>query len=85
MHSCTYNPIVIFDHGPVTLELNWKGRIKPCPPLCFNTWLLLDDDFVKFMSTQTDVFIEINKTEDTSSSILWETFESVCKGSHDQE
>lgn len=32
------------------------------------------------MSTQTDVFIEINKTEDTSPSILWETFRGYTRG-----
>ena len=80
VHSCTYNPIVISDHGPVTLELNWKGHIKPRPPWRFNTRLLSDDDFVKFMSTNIDVFIKINKTEDTSPCTLWETFKAYSRG-----
>lgn len=80
LHSCTYNPIVISDHSPVTLELKWKGHTKPRPPWRFNTRLLSDDKFVKFMSTNIDVFIKVNKTADTSPSILWETFKAFARG-----
>ena len=45
VHSCTYNPLVISIHGPVILELNWKGHTKTRQPWRFNTRLLSDDDF----------------------------------------
>lgn len=54
--------------------------MKTRPPWRFNTRLLSDDDFVNYMSTHIDVFIKINKTEDTSPSTLWETFKAYTRG-----
>ncbi len=75
-----YSAIVISDHAPHSLNLNFthiKGRTNQWR---FDSGLLTDEQFCEYISHNIDVFIETNKSESVSPSLLWETFKVVIRG-----
>lgn len=44
--TCTYNPIVISDHAPVTMDISFPGSPSTRSPWRFNSLLLTDPDFI---------------------------------------
>ena len=78
--SCSYEPIVISDHAPVTVNIHFGGHAHSRTPWRFNTRLLSDDNFVGMISAQIDMFLSINKTPDISASLLWETLKAYIRG-----
>lgn len=78
--SCSYNPIVISDHAPVTMVVAFQAAINLRPPWRLNTHLLSNEDFVNFVSNQIDFFLSTNKTPNISASILWETLKAYIRG-----
>lgn len=76
--STDYSAIVNSDHGPPTLDLNLpsssrmhQGRWK------LNTALLASAEFCDHISTNIDFFLETNRSDLVSSSLLWEAFKSL--------
>ena len=74
-----YSAIVISDHAPLVLELSLSPSPR-CGPWRFNTGLLATKTFCEHISKQIDFFIDNNKSESTSPSLLWETFKAVMRG-----
>lgn len=76
--STEYSAIAVSDHAPHILDLallpvttkQWK----------FNTGLLAKDEFCNYISKKIGVFLDSNKTESTSPSLLWETLKAVIRG-----
>lgn len=78
--SCSYEPIVISDHSPVTVTIRFAGNTQSRPPWRFNSALLSDENFINFISEQIDIFLSINKTPDVSASTIWETLKAYIRG-----
>ena len=71
--QCTYESIVISDHSPLVLELEFPQR----PPMCYQ-WrlkpiLLPDKEFVNLISSEITLFLEANSTPGMSCSTIWES------------
>ena len=49
-------------------------------PWRLNTCLLLNDNFVNFVSQQIDFFVSLNKTPEVSASVLWEALKAYIRG-----
>lgn len=74
-----YHNILISDHAPASITLNFKKtgqrsswRLRPS--------LLADEKFCKHMSVKITEYLENNDTSDVSDSTLWETFKAVMRG-----
>lgn len=78
--SCDYQSIVILDHAPLTLSM----CLPNLPPIRrrwrFNSTLLSDAKFVKFMEEQIISFFEIHKSCETSSLIVWDALKAFLRG-----
>ena len=81
MTQVEYDRIVIADHSPVLLKLCFPGNSIPQHMWRLNSRLLADEDFVKFIETQIDFFLETNESPEISYSIMGHS-ESVCEGSN---
>lgn len=46
----------------------------------FNPWLLTDQEFIKYMATRFEEFLETNDTGDVSDFTLWEALRVVMQG-----
>ncbi len=68
--TCKYDAIVISDHAPISVDICLKNFNSTRAPWRLNTRLLLNDDFVNFVSNQIDFFVGLNKTPDVSASVL---------------
>lgn len=77
---CSYEAIVVSDHSPVTMNVQFKGRIHAQTPCRLNTHLLSDENFLECISNQIHIFLSINKTPDISLSVLWETLKAHIRG-----
>lgn len=51
VHSCSYDAIVISDHAPVILEIQFEDYSVARPAWRLNTRLLSNENFVSFIST----------------------------------
>lgn len=80
VRSCSYEPIVISDHSPVTMCIQFKGMVRAQTPWSLNTRVLSNENFVEFISNQIVIFFSINKTPDISASLLWETLKAYIRG-----
>lgn len=78
--SCLYNPIVISDHAPVTMEVVFQTANNQRPPWRLNTQLLSNENFINFASAQIDFFMDTNRTPGISASTLWETLKVYLRG-----
>lgn len=76
--SCDYQSTVISDHTPVlSIILPVLPQIKT--ESCFNSTLLADDAFVKFLEDQK-IFLNTKALPETSSLIIWETLKAHLRG-----
>lgn len=78
--SSDYSAIVISDHAPHMLDISFLPPFKSRPQWKFDVRLLARTDFCEFLSKNIDFFIETNKTESVSASLLWETFKAFIRG-----
>jgi len=60
VRSCEYHTIVISDHAPLVLKLNIPEVMTPRRHWRFNSLLLADENFIKFLSDQISFFLDIN-------------------------
>lgn len=79
MKSTEYSAIVISDNAPHILDLALSSNTTK--QWKFNTGLLAKDEFCDYIYIFFNcVFLENNKTESTSSSLLWEALKAVIRG-----
>ena len=78
--ACKYDAIVLSDHAPISMNVYFKNRPTARTPWRLNTRLLLNEDFVNFVSQQIDFFVSTNKTPDVSFAVLWETLKAYIRG-----
>lgn len=76
---CQYEPIVISDHGPVSLIYKTEGSMNETYRWHLHSKWLHDPDFIKFIEEQIDNFFKENKDE-TSAAIRWEAFKAYIRG-----
>lgn len=77
---CTYHPLVISDHAPVSVDINLSLGNYMFRPWRFPSFKLSDDSFTDFMKSQIDLYFELNQTPEIGLSILWEAFKAFIRG-----
>ena len=55
---------------PAERSLSWE----------INASLFHTDDFVKFLETQTDLYLEVNDHNDSDPRLVWEAYETYMRG-----
>jgi len=78
--SSEYLPIIISDHGPLTLDISLSTQPRTPSRWRFNSLLLSDAKFCSTISTAIDDFLFSNKTSSTSHSLLWESLKAYLRG-----
>jgi exonuclease III len=78
--KCEYQAIVISDHAPLLITLNLPSTSSGYRPWRFNTLLLSDTEFVKFISKEIHEFLEHNRTPGVSHCLIWETLKAYLRG-----
>lgn len=78
--SCDYQSIVISDHAPVFLSMSLPNLPQIKRHWHFNSTLLSDSKFVKFMEEQISLFLEINNSSETSSLVVWDALKAFLRG-----
>lgn len=79
IQDCFYDSVVISDHAPSCLVYMDDKLTKDRPRWRFQHKWLQDEDFVKYIENQIDMFFEINTTQ-TSAYIKWEAFKAFIRG-----
>ena len=80
VRSCTYHCIVISDHAPVAMALFLPNAPQPMRQWRFNSSLLSDTEFVKFIEQKISFFFETNITSDVSALVIWDTLKAYLRG-----
>lgn len=80
VHSCIYQSIVISDHAPVVLTMSLPGLPQKITQWRFNSTLLSDDSFVKFMEKEIAFFLTTNMSLDMSSLYVWDALKAYLQG-----
>ena len=75
-----YSTIVESDHAPVLPDLVFPPNNSEHPPWKLDKTLLADSSFCDLKNKEIDNFIESNKKDNISSSLLWETLKAVIRG-----
>lgn len=78
--STQYHSIVISDHCPVQLDFKFPDNVATQCTWRLNPLLLSSNAFKKFLSAQTDFFIETNSTPDISHCTIWESMLAYLRG-----
>lgn len=78
--SCDYQSIVISDHAPVVLSMTLPDLPFVEKHWRFNSTLLSNNDFVKFMEEQITLFFDINTSSETSSLTIWDALKAYLRG-----
>lgn len=80
VHSCEYHSIVISDHTPVSVDINFPRRVPPSRQWRLNSSLLTQASFKDFLQTQISFFFDTNDSPEISRCTLWETFKAFVRG-----
>lgn len=80
VETITYSAIVESDHAPILMDLHFHKNYSSRPQWRFNTTLLSDNSFCSLISIAITTFLETNKTESVSPSLLWETLKAYLRG-----
>lgn len=80
VRSCTYEPIVISDHAPVTLKMDFLNLPPHRKHWRFNTTLLSDNTFIQFIEEQIGFFFDTNTLTEISSLTVWDTLKAFLRG-----
>uniref|UniRef100_A0A672HXW1 Endonuclease/exonuclease/phosphatase domain-containing protein n=1 Tax=Salarias fasciatus TaxID=181472 RepID=A0A672HXW1_SALFA len=80
VRKCDYQAIVISDHAPLLMTLHIPVSHNNYRPWRFNTSLLSDDSFTKFISSEISFFLKHNQTPGMSSSTVWESMKAYLRG-----
>lgn len=68
------------DHAPVSLEMQPPRPLKRTIYWKLNRLLLLDDNFIKLLEEQTDLYLNINDKEDTDPRTVWGAYKAYMRG-----
>ena len=74
------NTVTESDHAPVSLDLAFPLHKLECPPWKLDRNLLADNALCELISQKIDDFIESNKKDNISPSLIWETLKAVIRG-----
>lgn len=80
VRKAEYSTIIESDHAPVLLDLEFPLYKLERPPWKFDKHLLSDSAFCELISQKIDDFIESNKKDNISPSLLWETLKAIIRG-----
>lgn len=77
-----YHPIIISDHSPLTLDIQFSSESHYPTHLRFNISLLSDDKFHTFIISTIEDFISLNQSESEhiSKTLLWESLKAYLRG-----
>ena len=78
--NCSYDAIIISDHCPLIMELYFENQPTPSRSWRCNTYLLSDETFIKCISSEIDIFFEINIDKDMKWSSIWESIKAYIRG-----
>lgn len=78
--SCDYHSIVISDHAPTSLDINFPNHNRFFKPWRFNSNLLADDSLVESLRSSIELFLEINDKPDIARGTLWESLKAYLRG-----
>lgn len=78
--KCEYQAIIIADHALLLMTLCLPISQANYHPWRFNTLLLSNEDFIKFISSEITLFLEHNQTPGMSSSTVWEFMKAYLRG-----
>lgn len=78
--SCDYHSIVISDQTPTSIEINFPHHRPPSKFWRFDSYLLCVPKFIDSLTSQIQLFFDINDTSDISSNILWESLRAYIQG-----
>lgn len=78
----SYHPIIISDHAPLSLDISISSEFHYPTHWRFNTSLLSDDKFQKYIISAIDDFISLNQSdsEPISKALLWESLKAYLRG-----
>lgn len=79
IETIKYSAIVESDHAPILMDLHFHQNYGSHPQWRFNTTLLTDNTFCSLIGIAINTFLETNKTDSVSPSLLWETL-NLSKG-----
>lgn len=80
VESVEYLAIIVSDHAPLILDLSFTLNVREQSFWKLNSLLLSNAKFCKYVATNIDIFLEVNKKEGISYSLLWETLKSYLRG-----
>lgn len=72
--------VALSDHAPVTLEMQPLRPAERSFSWKINASLFHDDNFIKFLETQTDLYLEINDCNDSDPRLVWEAYKAYMRG-----
>lgn len=78
--SCDYQSIVISDHAPVVMSMSLPDLPAAERHWRFNSTLLSNNDFVKFLEEQITFFFDTNVSSETSSLTIWDALKAYLRG-----
>ena len=78
--ECDYGAVVISHHGPLTMNLYIPNTQSTYRPWRFNPLLLSEDEFIEFISSEIQMFLDINQTPGMSPSTVWESLKATLRG-----
>ena len=73
-------PIALSDHAPVTLEMQPLRPAERPFSWKINASLFHGDNFIKFLETQTDLYLEVNDCNDFDPRLVWEAYKAYMRG-----
>ena len=80
LEKVEYGAIVESDHAPILMDLFFNHNYTGRPQWRFNSTLLSDGKSCNLISVAISRFLETNKSDSVSPSLLWETFKVVIRG-----
>uniref|UniRef100_A0A8C5E1K9 exodeoxyribonuclease III n=1 Tax=Gouania willdenowi TaxID=441366 RepID=A0A8C5E1K9_GOUWI len=68
--------IALSDHAPVVMAMHPPRPSERSFSWRMNATLLMDEKFVKYLTDQTDLFLEINDKNGADPRIVWDTYKA---------
>lgn len=80
INKCEYGAIVVSDHAPLSMKILIPTSQRTYRPWRLNSLLLSEEDFVKYISSEINMFLNINQTQGMSPSTVWESLKAYLRG-----
>uniref|UniRef100_A0A8C5N7I9 Reverse transcriptase domain-containing protein n=1 Tax=Gouania willdenowi TaxID=441366 RepID=A0A8C5N7I9_GOUWI len=72
--------IALSDHAPVVMAMHPPRPSERSFSWRMNATLLMDEKFIKYLTDQTDLFLEINDKNGADPRIVWDTYKAYMRG-----